>query len=266
MAEIKFDLSLLNTYLKDNNIKLSENDVVQINSIFKQCDISKENGEHGADGILSGDEVPTFQRVVAGKLNSVSNYFKNFIDSLANPNDIKAKSENKPQMPQIQQVECHRTQKEQEEYRAKFELAKNTLIVNADMLGLSQEEISYINSIDFESISNGPARYDREKDKVFFNINDQNSPEVGSFVKIIMHEITHGILKNTKYTQAQELACEKRGISIAQKLYDRLEGKEKILFNFHIYQNISISDLKDDNDVNNYLNNWIKNYSYLPTE
>ena len=79
-----------------------------------------------------------------------------------------------------------------------------------------------------------------------------------------MHEITHGVLKNTNYTQAQELACEKRGLEIAQKIYNSMEEKDKKEFNFYIFQNLSISDLKNDNDINDYLNNWIKNYSYLP--
>lgn len=194
------------------------------------------------------------------KLSNIANYLRGYIDNLANKNQ----SAQQPQMPQIQQVECHRTQKEQEEYRAKFEKAKNILINNAEKLGLSDEEINYINKIDFESISQGAARYDKEKDQVFFNMNDQNPAEIGGFVKIIMHEITHGVLKNTNYTQAQELACETRGITIAKKIYDNLNDEEKRNFDFHIYQNISMSDLKDDNDVNNYLNSWIKNYSYLP--
>ena len=266
MAEIKIDLASFNSYLKDNNVNLSDNDIAQINSIFRQCNTINENGEQGADGKLTGDEVPTFQRLIMEKLSNIANYLRNFIDSLANPNDIKNQSAQQSQMPQIQQVMCHRTQKEQEEYIARFEEARSILINNADALGLSQEEINYINKIEFESISQGPARYDREKDQVFFNINDQNPPEVGGFVKIIMHEITHGVLKNTYYTQAQELACETRGITIAKKIYDSLEGNDKEKFNFHIYQNLSMTDLKDDNDVNNYLNNWIKNYSYLPKE
>lgn len=195
MAEIKIDLASFNSYLKDNNVRLSDNDVAQINSIFTQCDTVGENGEQGADGKLTGDEVPTFQRLVMEKLSNISNYLMNFINSLANPNDVKNQQVQQPQMPQIQQVECHRTQKEQEEYKAKFEQARSILINNAETLGLSQEEISYINKIDYESISQGPARYDRVKDQVFFNINDQNPPEVGGFVKIIMHEITHGVLK-----------------------------------------------------------------------
>ena len=266
MAEIKINLASFNSYLKDNNVNLSENDVAQLNSIFTQCDTINENGEQEPDGKLTGDEVPTFQRLVMEKLSNIANYVMDFINSLANPNDVKNQSIQQPQMPQIQQVECHRTQKEQEEYIAKFEEARSILINNAETLGLSQEEINYINKIEFESISQGPARYDREKDQVFFNINDKNPPEVGGFVKIIMHEITHGVLKNTNYTQAQELACETRGITVAKKLYDSLEGNDKEKFNFHIYQNLSMTDLKDDNDVNNYLNNWIKNYSYLPKE
>ncbi len=280
MSEIKFDLTSFNSYLKANNVQLSEDDNAQINSIFTQCDTVSEDGKQSADGKLTGDEVPTFQRLVSEKLSNIANYLTGFIDSLANPNDLKNKSTRQSQIPQIQQVNCHRTQKEQEEYKAKFEQARNILLNNTEMLGLSQEEINYITNIDFESIEvegpktvktpNGefpasyPARYDIDKDQVLFNINDIVEPEVGSFVKNIMHEVTHGILKNTKYTQVQELACETRGITIAKKLYDSMKENEKEKMNFHIYPNLSISDLKKDTDINNYLNDWIKNYSYLP--
>ena len=273
MANIKIDLAQFDAYLRNNNAQLSDNDVAQINSIFNQCDTVGENGEQGADGKLTGDEVPAFQKLVMGKLSNIYYHLSDFINNLINPNGVQNQSISQPQMPKIQQVECHRTQQEQEEYKIKFEQARNMLINkdNAKKLGLSQEEINYIKKIDFESISQGPARYDRIKDRVFFNINDQNPPEVGGFIKLIMHEVTHGVLKNTNYTQAQELACETRGIAIAKKLYDDMNDKEKENFNFRIYQNeegkiISMSDLKDSSDINNYLNNWIKNYSYLPKE
>lgn len=80
-----------------------------------------------------------------------------------------------------------------------------------------------------------------------------------------MHEVTHGVLKNTNHTKAQELACEKRGLTIAQKLYDSLEGNEKKNFDFHIFSNLLFSDLKDDTAKNNYLNNWISYYN-LPDD
>ena len=144
MAEIKFDLTSFNSYLKANNIELSNTDIAQINSIFTQCDTVGENGEQGADGKLTGNEVPAFQKLVMEKMSNIANYVRNFIDSLANPNDIKNQPVQQAQKPKIQQVECHRTQQEQEEYMVKFEQARNILIKDATILGLSQEEINYI--------------------------------------------------------------------------------------------------------------------------
>ena len=66
-------------------------------------------------------------------------------------------------------------------------------------------------------------------------------------------------------TQAQELACEQRGIEIARKLYD-----ENLIDNFPIWgdQNgiVDIEGLNSSEKTNDYLNRWIKNYDYLPTE
>ena len=263
MANIQFDINSFNNYLSANNIKVSNSELSQLNSIFSQCDTLSENGEQKPDGKLTGDEVPSFQRMVAENLSKISNYVRGFIDSLAGVKPIN--TQQKAQMPEIQEVECHRTNEELKIYNQKLEEAKNVLIENAEKLGLSKQELSYIKTITTESITNGPARYDRSSDRVTFNINDQNPPHVGSFVKIIMHEITHGIKKNERYTQAQELACEQRGIEIARKLYD-----ENMIDNFPIWgdQNgiVDIEDLNSSEKTNDYLNRWIKNYDYLPTE
>lgn len=262
VMSVSFNIIEFQKYLR--NMGMQENDIQSATSIFMECDKYNAYGQLGADGMLTGDEVPTFQKTIAEKMSNLVEPLWNFVCSLAKPNDI-GPSAKVPQMLQIQQVECHRTQQELQEYKAKFEQARNILINNAEELGLTPEETDYIkNRINFESVSLGPARYDREADIVFFNTNDTNPPEVGGFVKIIIHEITHGILRNTKYTQAQELACETRAIEIAKKLYDSMGDEEKETFNFHIYNNISMSDLKDDTDINNYLNNWIQNYNYLP--
>ena len=78
-----------------------------------------------------------------------------------------------------------------------------------------------------------------------------------------MHEITHGIKKNDEYTQAQELACEQRGIDIARKLYD-----EGLVDNFPIWRDdkglVDIESLKNKEKINDYLTRWINNYTYLP--
>ena len=115
MANIHFDINSFNSYLSANKIKVSNDDLTQLNSIFSQCDTISENGEQSPDGKLTGDEVPTFQRMVAENLSKMSNYLRGFIDSLAG---VKTQnSQNIQQAPQVQQVECHRTQEELEIYK-----------------------------------------------------------------------------------------------------------------------------------------------------
>ena len=102
MANIQFDINSFNNYLSANNIKVSNSELSQLNSIFSQCDTLSENGEQKPDGKLTGDEVPTFQRMVAENLSKMSNYLRGFIDSLAG---VKTQnSQNIQQAPQVQQV------------------------------------------------------------------------------------------------------------------------------------------------------------------
>lgn len=89
MTEIKINLSSFNSYLKDNNIMLSDNDFAQISSIFSQCDIIDEAGIQKPDGKLTGDEVLTFQKLIMEKMSKLGRNLRNYIDSLANPEDVK---------------------------------------------------------------------------------------------------------------------------------------------------------------------------------
>ena len=255
MTNIKFDISSLKKYLSTNNIIVSNDDLTKLNSIFSQCDTISENGEQSPDGKLTGDEVPTFQRMIAENLSKISIYLRGFINSLAG---VKTQnSQNIQQAPQVQQVECHRTHKELEIYNQKLNEAKNILLENANNLGLSEDETNYIKNITTESIDYGAGRYDEDSDKVIFNTNDKNQPNVANFVKIIMHEVTHGIRKNEPHTQAQELACERRGIEIARKLYD-----QGIIDNFIIYGDenrfADIESLDSTEKTEDFLNYWVK--------
>lgn len=261
MANIQFDIKSFNKYLSANNIIVSDIDLAKLNSIFSLCDVFTENGEHRPDGKLTGDELPTFQSMIAKKMGNVSNYVRNFIDSLAEFNPQN--SQNKQQSPRIQQVECHRTGEECTIYNQNLDKAKNILINNANSLGLSEQEVSYIKNISTESIDYGAARYDKDSDRVIFNINDKNQPNVANFVKIIMHEVTHGIRKNEPHKQTQEVACERRGIEIARKLYDK-----GVIDNFIIYGDANlyadIESLDTTDKTEDFLNYWVKTrYSKL---
>lgn len=242
------------TYFSENNSQISKSDMEKLNSIFTECD---------ADGneVLENDEVPNFQKAVVQKLGHIWNYVKAFIDGIA------GEPVQQVQGPQIQNVECHRNEEQQKDYKAKLAEAKNILENNAEKLGLTETELEYLKNFDMEkdleSITDGPARHDRDSDKVIFNINDRNEPNVGNFVKILIHEITHGVRKEEEHTKSQERACESRGTEVARKAYEMgliddfvVWGDEKAMY--------KISDL-DSEGKQTYLNHWInKCYSYLP--
>ena len=273
MVEIsKSDIAKFMQYLKESDVQFSEVNATQINSIFEQCDTVNENGEQCPDGKLSGDEVPKFQKMIMEKMIDISSHLQKFVDNLAKPSVEKIRKTEQIQKPEAKPVECDKTPEEQELYKKNLNIAKNILIKNAETLELSREEINYINNIDLESITYGAARYDRESDKVIFNINDSNKTSVGYFVKIIMHEVTHGILKDTNYSQEQELVCESRGITVAKKLYENINNQAiKEYFDFPICKDkngnvISLSNVDENNNMDTYLNEWIKNYSHLPKE
>ena len=57
MANIQFDINSFNSYLSANKIKVSNDDLTQLNSIFSQCDTISENGEQSPDGKLTAGVV-----------------------------------------------------------------------------------------------------------------------------------------------------------------------------------------------------------------
>lgn len=241
------------THFSEGNTSVSKDDITKLNSIFTECDVD-------GNGVLQNDEVPNFQKAVMTRLGHLWNAVRDFIDVIA------GEAVQQPQGSQIRSVECHRSEEEQRIYKEKLAEAKTILIDNAEKLGLTQDEINYFNKFDIESnlesITEGPARYDRNSDNVIFNINDSWEPNTGNFIKILIHEITHGVKKNDEYTQSQELACENRGTEVAKKAFDAgliddfvVWGDENGMY--------KISDL-DGSKKQTYLNNWIKNYSHLP--
>ena len=253
MANVQFNLESLKSYLKTNNIQISQEETEKINSIFDECDTINERGENIADGKLTNDEVPKFIKLVSEKLSGFSNHLNGFIDKLAG---VKNSAEN------LQQVRCRRTEADLELYKKNADKAKEILLKNAESLGLSDEEVKYIKSIDYESIGKGAARYDKEADKIWLNTNDKNPTyNVFGFIKLIMHEVTHGVLRNTEYNNQQEIACEKRALEVTKKLYDNLSDKEKKENDFSIFGNetrfFRMSDMKDEDSINEYIDYWI---------
>ena len=249
-------------YIK-TSAQQNSNELSLVNSIFDEYDKYDERGQEKPDGQLTNDEFKNFMQKADNALKSLVDKFLKATNA-EYAEKAKQNSALQPtQQPQVCPTECSRTKEEQKEYIKTLQTAKSILITNKDTLELSEEEVKYIESIGIESITQGPGRYDRIKNRVFFNINDQNPPNVGNFVKIIMHEVTHAVKRKEPHTQAQELACENRGLEVASALHDQYD-------NFVIYgtktQYWNLSDVLNPNNREEYLNEWIKNYNHLPKE
>lgn len=170
----------------------------------------------------------------------------------------------------IHAVQTFRNEEEQKEYKTALNKAKEILISNATELELSDEEIELINTIDIESINFGAARFDSQRGKLLFNINDQNSPNENDFVKVIIHELTHATRGNpAQNSQAEERMCETRAIKGVQKLIS--EGKLKS-FMLPPVENgkppIDVTSLSSDELIDEYVNAWLKQQGYdrLPAD
>lgn len=166
----------------------------------------------------------------------------------------------------INAVQPSRNAEQQAEYKKTLDDAKNILIDKAEILELTKEEVELIKNIEIESINYGAARFDRKYNVLLFNINDRNSPNKNEFVKVIIHELTHGTKGNSKgkNSQSEERMCETRALKAALKLIDM-----GVIDDFTIPsmpQPINISSLSDDLSVDNYVKEWIKlcNYTNLP--
>ncbi len=168
------------------------------------------------------------------------------------------------------------------------ENAKQILINNKKNFGLTQNEINYINSINYESIKYGSARWDKQAGRIHINYNDQNvieafnntnsdiplKPDVGYFVKLILHEVKHADLNTNQNTQSEERACEGRALKLAYRLYANADDKDKQKYNMLLpdsrnkaHRCIMLSDLGngieiDETKLEEYLNQWLIDCGY----
>ena len=168
------------------------------------------------------------------------------------------------------------------------EKAKQILINNKENFGLTQKEIDYINSIDYESIKYGSARWDKQAGRIHINYNDQNvieafnntnpniplKPDVGYFVKLLLHEVKHADLNTNQNTQNEEKACEGRALRFAYQLYANADDKDKQKYNMLLpdsrnkeHRCIMLSDLGDGTKIDEtklqeYLCQWLIDCGY----
>lgn len=247
VANIKLNLNIIEQFINKNNLseKISQS---EIKNIFEEANQFLEDGTKGKDEYLTNNEVPTFQRLLREKCSSLSKYYGRLLGSIqVNDNG------------NINLVECNKTQAEIEQYKNNLKEAKDIIEKNSEQLGLTEEELNYIKNASTVVESYGSARYDKESDELLFNLNDGISvPDIGSIVKVLIHEATHASIKSQRDSKKEERQCETRALNLAYQLYK--EGK---INNFEIMQNsrIDIKSLDNQKKINSFVEMWL-NMSY----
>ncbi len=271
MANIKLELTVFNQYIINNGIEVNNDELAELNSIFKECDIETENGEKGADNKLTGDEVRTFFSKLSCNLKKLID--KYLIDTNIEYAEEVASKSNNPKADnrgiQLSLVTCERTQEEQVQFKETLEKAKSILIQNKDMLALTDEEIKYINSATTESVNFGAARYDRNTgDCIKFNMNN-SIPSQSNLIKILLHEVNHAVIKSEYNSQAEERECETKAIVRTYLLYEQGLVEDAPIYQSQKNGNLFlISDFKDEQTLANFIDLWLDecNYRGLPEE
>lgn len=264
MANVSFDLAGFNNFIHAANDKsLTASDLSGLNTIFSECDTMSETGEQGADGKLTGDEMREFFSKLTGNLRSlVDKYLISINEEYAKEaaaSRIDSKQDRRGI--QLKPVMCEKTPAEQEKFKETLEDAKKILIQNKDKLGLTKEEMEYIQSVTTESVNCGAARYDARNNDVRFNLNGQ-MPSKGNMIKILLHEVNHAVRK-TDNSQAQERECESKAIRRAYILYE-----QGVIDDAAIYQSrmdgklYNISDFKDEESLNTFIELWLDESGY----
>lgn len=268
MANVSFNLTSFNNFLKESKINLSETDLSGLNTIFSECDTVSELGEKRPDGKLTGDEMREFFSKLNGNLRTlVDKYLISTNEESAN--NVAQGADNKQDRRgiQLKPVMCEKAPAEQKKFNEMLENAKNILLENKDKLGLTDEEIKYISSATTESVNYGAARYDNRNDNVRFNLNGQ-TPSESNMIKILLHEVNHAVLKSPN-SQAQERECESKAIKRAYILYQQGAIDDAAIYQSRTDGKLyNISDFKDDESLNTFIELWLDESGYrgLPEE
>ena len=267
MAEIKFNKAQINNYLEQNKIQLGVQDRATINSIFDECDVENEQGQSESDGMLSRDEVCCFMNKVTTELRDLAQHFINFINGIANneqetnqPQGLQD-MQGLPQNREIREVECKLNEQERATYKQNLQKAKDICNQNKELLGLTDEELAFINNADIVSEAYGAARFDRATNSLLFNYNTEGDYSSGTLFKVLIHEATHATVKSQYNSQEEERQCETRALTMAYELFK--QGK---IDDFKITKNICISQLNSDGKISQFVEQWLQNdcYKNLP--
>ena len=277
MANVKFDLTSFNSFIKQEKIVLNDDDSALLNSIFKECDTVSEYGEQRPDGKLTGDEMRNFFSKLSGKLLELVNKFFIATNKEFAEEEAASKVQNKQDTRgiQLKPVLCERTVAEQEQFEKMLNNAKAILRKNKDKLGLTGQEMKYIESATTESVNYGAARYDdsTNPDVIRCNLNVPKGmpiPDEGSIIKVLLHEVNHAVRKSKHNSQAEERECETKAIQRSYILYQSGDINNDIA----IYQSrkdgkiFNLSDFDNKNALDDFINLWLDECGYrgLPEE
>lgn len=268
MAEIKFNKIQVNNFFEQNNIQLNERDKSVINSIFDECDVEDEQGQKGSDGRLSRGEVKQFIDKINATFGQIAQNFINYINGLAgegqelNQVPTQQMMQGPQQNREIKEVECKLSEEEKAIYDQNLQAAKDICNKNKEQLGLTEEEMAFINNSVVKSEAFGAARFDSSRNGLVFNYNNDGDNSTGSLLKVLIHEATHASIRSEHNSKGEERQCETRALTKASELYK--QGK---LNDFEIMKGsgIKLSQLDTSDKISDFVEEWLRRgYNDLP--
>ena len=158
MANIKLNLNIIEQFIRNNDLskKIAFDD---IKNIFDEANQYLEDGTKGKDKYLTGDEVPTFQHLIEQKCSEFSKYYGKLLASFTTNDDGKQTI-----------IECNKSKEDIALYKKNLDDAKKIIETNYKDIGLTEEELQYVQKASAVIEQKGCARYDKESDIILFNI------------------------------------------------------------------------------------------------
>ena len=95
-SNIKFDMSSMNTFFKDQGVNVAAGDSAKLNTIFKECDTEgakNAKGEKKGDGVLNGQERATFLSKIKNACPQLYDKIVDFFTTVETTEDIAAMKE-----------------------------------------------------------------------------------------------------------------------------------------------------------------------------
>ena len=95
-SNIKFDMSSMNTFFKDQGVNVAAGDTAKLNTIFKECDTEgakNAKGDNIGDGVLNGKERTTFLNKIKSACPQLYDKIVDFFTAVETTEDIAATKE-----------------------------------------------------------------------------------------------------------------------------------------------------------------------------